>query len=91
MHSYVSQRLKITHCHSPSYVSLTLRKAELTKTHAESIDVLVACAEKVRDRLKVIDELGLTAHPAFDSHRDVLSGGVEASVPHGLVNKVITD
>ena len=86
-HSYVSQRIRIVHAPSPSYISVTLRKSEIISAHAEDSDGLVKCLEAVRDRRKVIYELGLVNHPEFDDFRSD-DGKLDTNISQQCVNKV---
>ncbi len=86
LHSYVSQRLKIVHSHSPSYISVTLRKSEIVSTHSANTSELISCTEVVPGKRQAVEQLSLHNHPCFESYRRGKT--LDAGVPHSLVNKV---
>ncbi len=63
LHAFVSQRVRIAHHHAPAYISIQLRKHEITRAHEEYVSSLLDCLEQVPSRRHAVMELGLVGHP----------------------------
>jgi hypothetical protein len=87
-HAVVSQRIKIAHHHSAAFVSLALRRQELMDEHSTNFTDLAECADRVSDRRRAVEQLGLMHHPSLSPYLRADETGLDHSVPHSLVNQV---